>query len=77
MHNCFSTFRFGGCSQNVYGDTPAEILHVVLLCLCEYIAEGIKSTSTVSAIAMMSHVIVVAVGFPYVKRVHSLYEGSM
>ena len=42
----------------MYGGTSAKILHAVLLGICEYIAEGAKSTFTASAMYMMSHIIV-------------------
>ena len=45
---------FSGCERNIYGGTPAEILHAVLLGLCDYIAEGIKMTFTESSIADIS-----------------------
>ena len=44
--------------RGIYGTTPAEIVHDVLLRLCEYIAEGIELTFTASATHSISHVVV-------------------
>ena len=40
VRNCFNTMSFGGCKRNIYGATPPEMLHSVLLGLCEYIADS-------------------------------------
>ena len=40
IKNCFHKLPFGGCKRNIYGGTPAELLHQVLLGLCEYIADS-------------------------------------
>ena len=40
ISNSFHKLSFGGCRRNIYGATPAEVLHAVLLGLCDYIAEG-------------------------------------
>ena len=58
INNCFHNISFGGCDRNIYGATPAEILHAVLLGLCEYIAEGMEMIFTQSALDLISHVIV-------------------
>ena len=49
---------FGGCKRNIYGATPPEILHAVLLGLCEYISESIELTFTESSICMISQTVV-------------------
>ena len=54
MNNCFTQMSFGDCERSIYGGTPAEILHAVLLGLCDYIAEGIKLTFTESSISEIS-----------------------
>ena len=56
-HNCISNLNFGGCPRNVYGGTRPEILHTVLLGLCEYIAEGIELNFTTSVMNMILYVI--------------------
>ena len=50
INNCFINIGFGGCERNVYGATPAEIIHAVLLGLCEYIADGMEMVFTTSDI---------------------------
>ena len=45
---------FDGCEHNIYGGTPTEILHVVLLILCYYISEGIQLTFTESSMSEIS-----------------------
>ena len=42
----------------MYCVTPAEMLHVVLLKLCEYIADSIWLIFTVSTIYIIVHVVV-------------------
>ena len=54
LRNCFSELSFGGCNRNIYGGSPAEILHAVLLGLCVYIAESINLTFTDKGIFEMS-----------------------
>ena len=58
INNCFHNISFGGCERNIYGATPAEILHAVLLGLCEYIAEGMEMIFTLSALDSISLFIV-------------------
>ena len=58
IKNCFHDLSFGGCKRNIYGATPAELLHAVLLGLCEYIAEGMDMLFTKASIDMISNVIV-------------------
>ena len=58
INNCFHNISFGGCDRNIYGATPAEILHAVLLGLCEYIAEGMDMIFTQSALDSISYFIV-------------------
>ena len=58
IQNCFSNLGFEGCPHKNYGDTPAEILHTVLLCMCEYISKGMELVFTVHEMDIMSHVIV-------------------
>ena len=41
INNSFHHISFGGCERNIYGGTPAEILHAVELGLCEYIADSL------------------------------------
>ena len=48
----------GGCNRNIYGATPAEILHAVLLGLYEYISEAIDLIFTPACIDMISEVVV-------------------
>ena len=54
----FYNISFGGCERNVYGATPVEILHAVLLRLCEYIAEGTEMMFTTSGMDLISDVTV-------------------
>ena len=57
INNCFSKMSFGGCERNIYSGNPAEMLHTVLLGLCDHIAEGIKFTFTESNISEMPNII--------------------
>ena len=57
IHNCFSKLSFGGDPRGVYGGTPAEILHAVLLGLCDYISEGIELMFTQTCMELISHVV--------------------
>ena len=56
INNYFHSISFRGCDRNLYVATPAEILHPVLLELCEYIAEGMEMTFTTSATVLTSDV---------------------
>ena len=56
--NCFNDLNFGECTQGIYCDNPAEILHAVLLRLCDYIAECMELTFTNLAMDLISHDIV-------------------
>ena len=58
IKNCFHNISFGGCNRNIYGATPAELLHAVLLGLCEYIVEGMDLLFTKSAIDLVSSVVI-------------------
>ena len=58
IRNCFTDLSFGGCSRNIYGATPAEILHAILLGLCEYISESMELTFTDSSIYIISKTVV-------------------
>ena len=58
INNCFNHISFGGCNRNIYGATPAEILHAVLLGLCEYISEAIDLIFTPTCIEMISEVVI-------------------
>ena len=58
IKNCFHDLSFGGCNRNIYGATPAELLHAVLLGLCEYIAEGMDLLFTKSATDLVSSVVI-------------------
>ena len=58
IRNYFHDLSFVGCSRNISGGTLSEILHVILLVLCEYISEGLKITFTNSTIDIISHVVV-------------------
>ena len=58
IKSCFNGLRFGGCKRGIYCATPAEILHAVLLRLCDYIAECMELTFTNSAMDLISHDIV-------------------
>ena len=57
IHNCFSQLSFGGDPRGIYGGTPAEILHAVLLGLCDYIAEAIELMFTQTSMDQISHVV--------------------
>ena len=57
IHNCFSEISFGGDPRGIYGGTPAEILHAVLLGLCDYILESIELMFTQTSMDMISHVV--------------------
>ena len=57
IHNCFSDLSFGGDNRGIYGGTPAEILHAVLLGLCDYIAEAIDLMFTQTSMDQISHVV--------------------
>ena len=54
IHNCFSELSFGGDPRGIYGGSPAEILHVVLLGLCDYIAEALDLMFTQSSFDLIS-----------------------
>ena len=58
INNCFHDISFGGCDRNVYGATPAELLHAVLLGLCEYIAEGMELLFTQGSLDLISAVVI-------------------
>ena len=58
INNCFHHLSFGGCDRNIYGGTPAEMLHAVLLGLCDYISEGLETLFTQSSLDLISHVVV-------------------
>ena len=58
IHNCFTDLSFGGCPRNIYGATPAEILHSILLGLCEYIAESMELIFTDSSMYLISKTVV-------------------
>ena len=58
INNCFTHLSFSVCPRSIYGGTPAEVLHAVLLGLYEYIAVGIELTLTASEIDMISYVVV-------------------
>ena len=51
-------YHLVGVKRNIYGATPAELLHAVLLGLCEYISEGMDMLFTKSAIDLVSSVVV-------------------
>ena len=51
---CFHGISFSGCERNVYGATPAEILHAVLLGLCEYIANAMELIFTDGSFDLIS-----------------------
>ena len=57
IKNCFSDLSFGGDNRGIYGGTPAEILHAVLLGLCDYIAEAIDLMFTQTSMDQISHVV--------------------
>ena len=56
--NTFSQLSFGGCDRVIYGATHAEILHAVIMGLCEYISEAMELAFTASAMDLISHVVV-------------------
>ena len=60
MHFVFllSNLSFGVCDMNIYGGTLAEVLHDLLLVLCEYIDEVINLIFTQSSLEMISHLVV-------------------
>jgi hypothetical protein len=58
IKNCFYKLSFGGCPRNIFGATPAEILHAIELGLCMYIADSIEITFTQSAIDLISQTVV-------------------
>ena len=58
IDNCFFHLSFGGCSRNIYGATPPEILHVFELGLCDYIAEGMDLIFTQNSIGIISNTVV-------------------
>ena len=53
IHNCFSELSFGGDNRGIYGGTPAEILHAVLLGLCDYTAEEIELMFTQTSMDLL------------------------
>ena len=57
IHNCFSDISFGSDPRGIYGGTPAEILHAVLLGLCDYILEAIELMFTQTSMDMISHIV--------------------
>ena len=57
IHNYFSQLSFGGDPRDIYDGTPAEILHAVLLGLCDYIAEAIKLMFTQTSMDQVSYVV--------------------
>ena len=57
IQNCFSRLSFGGDPRGIYGGTPAEILHAVLLGLCDYIAEALDLMFTQSTFDLISMVV--------------------
>ena len=55
IRNCFTNISFGGCRRNIYGATPAEILHAVLLGLCQYITDSMELIFTESSMYLISN----------------------
>ena len=66
IKNCFSNLSFGGDPRGVYGGTPAEMLHAVLLGLCDYISEALELIFTQSSLDSISKT--VAGIYPDTKR---------
>ena len=58
ISNCFHQLSFDGCSMNIYGATPAEVLHGVLLGIYDYIAEGMELNFTPGSMDLISRVVV-------------------
>ena len=58
IRNCFTNLSFGGCPRNIYGATPAEMLHSILLGMCEYIAESMELIFTDSSMYLISKTVV-------------------
>lgn len=58
IRNAFSNLSFGGCERNIWGATPAEILHALQLGLCEYIAEAMDNIFTATAMDVISRTLV-------------------
>ena len=58
VRNVFHGLSFGGCSRNIYGGTPAENLHTIILGLCEHTLEVLEPTFTTSTIDMISDIVV-------------------
>ena len=58
IKNCFHDISFGGCKRNIYGATLAELLHDVLLGLCEYIVEGRDMLFTKASIDLISNMVI-------------------
>ena len=48
----------GGCSQGIYGGTPAEILHAIQLRMCVCVAESLEKFFTKSCLDMISNAVV-------------------
>ena len=57
IDNCFHHLSFGGCNRNIYGATPAEMLHAFLLGLCDYIAEGMDMIFTQGSLDLISSIV--------------------
>jgi hypothetical protein len=57
IKNCFYDLSFGGCARNIFGATPAEILHAIQLGLCNYIAESMEVFFTNSCMDAINNTI--------------------
>ena len=56
IKNAFHHIIIRGCGGNIYGGTPAETLHTVLLDLCDYIVESIYLIFTKCSLDAISDV---------------------
>jgi hypothetical protein len=56
--NCFHYLPMGDNIRNIYGSTPVEILHSILLGLCEYISDGITSKFSNDAMTVINYTII-------------------
>ena len=57
INNCFSKLSFGGDPRGIYGGSPAEILHAVLLGPCDYISEALDLMFTQTSLDSISTVV--------------------
>ena len=58
IDNFFNELSFGQCERGIYGNTPVEMLHSVLLGICDYIGDCIDMIFNDSTMDILSNTII-------------------